>query len=202
AALARLLRDEGFRELALQVLDLAGPEAVRDPYFIGTHIQLAMDAGDFDRASEWFSRWPEPHEGYEYWFFRGTIADEIHRDDAQAVVSYEQALREPLGDTDWQMQSRLAHCLLRSGRAAEARTVRERAEKLSKLMERELHQELRKSFVDLYNRDSILEIIEFYRKLGRDREVAEWNVWLKRLSSEPSEATNPPPQFSGKLSIE
>jgi tetratricopeptide (TPR) repeat protein len=202
AALARLLRDEGYRELALQVLELAGPEALRDPYFIGTRIQLAMDAGDFDLASEWFSRWPEPHEGYEYWFFRGTIADEIRRDDADAIVSYEQALREPLGDTDWQVLSRLAHCLLRSGRTAEARTVRERAEQLSKLMEREFHQKLRKSFGDLHDPDSIREIIDFYRKLGREREVAEWNAWLKRLAPEPSESAGPPPQLSGKLSTE
>ncbi|MGE5195303.1 MAG: hypothetical protein ACM3U2_22650 [Deltaproteobacteria bacterium] len=202
AALARLLRDEGYRELALQVLELAGPEALHDPYFIGTRIQLAMDAGDFDEATEWFSRWPEPREGYEYWFFRGTIADEVRRDDAEAIVSYEQALREPLGDTDWQVLNRLAHCLLRSGRIAEARTARERAGQLEKLMEREFHQKLRKAFGDLDNPDSIREIIEFYRKLGRQREVAEWNAWLKRLAAEPSESTGASPQLSGKLSTE
>jgi tetratricopeptide (TPR) repeat protein len=202
AALARMLRDEGYRELALQVLDLAGPEAIRDPYFLATRIQIAMDAGEFDEATDWFTRWPEPHEGFEYWFFRGTIADEIRRDDAEAIFAYQQALKEPLGDTDWQMLTRLAHCLLRSGRAEEARTVRELGERLSKLMERELHKELRKAFIDLHNPDSIRQIIDFYRQLGRDREVAEWNAWLEHLAIEPSNSPDPPSPVNGKLPTE
>ncbi|MBI3866205.1 MAG: tetratricopeptide repeat protein [Planctomycetia bacterium] len=182
AALARLLRGEGQKDVARELVQLAPPEADRDPFFLATRIELAMDEGNFDEAAELFERWPEPHDGYEYWMWRGTIADEIRRDDAEAIAAYDEALRSPLGDTDWQLMSRLAHCLLRAGRADESRSTRDRASQLEKLMERELHQQLRKSFGDLRNPAAVREIIDFYRDLRRDREVAEWSAWLDRIS--------------------
>lgn len=202
AALARLLRGEGQKDVACEVLQSAGPEAERDPFFLATRIELAMDAGEFDEASALFDRWPEPHDGYEYWMWRGTIADEVRRDDAEAIVSYEKALHAPLGDTDWQLMNRLAHCLLRAGRAADAAVTRERASQREKLMERELHQELRKAFVDLRQPRSIREIIDFYRRLGRDREVAEWNLWLSRISDGDSALPGPAPEVDGKSPVE
>jgi hypothetical protein len=129
------------------------------------------------------------------------IADEIGRDDIEAIAAYQQALRAPLGDTDWQVMNRLAHCLLRAGRGADARTTRDRAGQLEKLMERETHQRLRLALADLRKPQSIREIIEFYRDLHRDREVVEWTAWLDKIVAGAA-ISGPATQVDGKAPAE
>jgi tetratricopeptide (TPR) repeat protein len=190
AALARLLRGEGQKDIAVELVQQASPAADSDPFFLATRIELAMDLGRFEEARELFARWPEPHDGYEYWLWRGTIADEIDRADAEAITCYQQALQAPFGDTDWQLMNRLAHCQLRAGRTDDARQSRERAGRLEKLLEREFHQKLRIAFGDLRNPAAVGQIIQFYRDLGREREVAEWTAWRDQVSPE-TEITGP-----------
>ena len=193
AALARLLRSEGQRDLADEIMQkYAPPDAMQDPFFLATKIELAMDVGRFDEARNFFNQWPEPQTGFEYWMWRGIVADEVDRNDEEAIASYQQAILEETGDFDWQLMNRLAHCLLRAGRVEEARKCRERANRIEKLMELKFHKKLRLEFAQLDNPQSIREIIGFYGILGRKREVDEWTAWLEQITGNPGNSHSIP----------
>lgn len=201
AALARLLMHEGNKELARDVMKQtqATHLAEQDPFFLATEIELAMDNGEFDRAGELLERWPEPRDGYEYWLWRGTYAEEALHDEQAAIAAYDKALSSPLGDTDWQLMVREAHCLLLAGHAEQARLKREAAAKLEKLMEREIHQRLRHVLSDLQNPEFIREIIAFYRDLGRPREISEWTAHLDRITGVDRETPVPDQDEGGNM---
>src|SRR5436190_7838135 len=60
AALARILMREGNKDLARDVMKQASEQHVaeKDPFFLATEIELAMDNGEFDRVGELLERWP------------------------------------------------------------------------------------------------------------------------------------------------
>jgi tetratricopeptide (TPR) repeat protein len=185
AALARWFQHDGDHTTALTLLEygLKIPQADKDPYFLSILLATLFERGDLDRARDLFQGWPEPREGYEYWRWAGMLADEADRNYPEAVKAYEQALATWPGPVDWRTMYRLANCLARMRQPEAAAAVRAQAKALESQMDTDVHMALRDALDDknLQDRSKLQSVQEFYRALGRPREVAAWQEILDRL---------------------
>jgi len=199
AALGRWLTREGMPQVALEVLQLAEkqlpPDQQTSPFFLATMIEVCIDLGKFDDAKSYFARWPAEDRGFEYWRWRGVLAEEVHSDFQGAVEAYDQALRRWPGPVDWRMRVRKANCLARLGRAEEAARVRQEAQHIESQMSNAVHERLRRLLANLNDRAALLAMAEFYRDLGRAREAASWLQLALKL---PVTATQPVPGDSSE----
>ncbi|MBT6157682.1 MAG: hypothetical protein HOL01_22410 [Planctomycetaceae bacterium] len=187
AALAEWFRLQGDPQHALFLLQQAPkPDAVhQDPFFLATHVEVLIDLGEFDRATEVMNSWPKPHSGYSFWRCRGIVNDEVLKDFQAAITDYSKALSAPPGKTDWPMMERKAHCLVLAHRNAEAAELRKKAKVVEKLMEQDVHQRMRRILTELQRPEGLLEMCDFYRKLGRTREMESWQRYIRFLKQQP-----------------
>lgn len=176
AALATLLfRERHLREAVEVLRDASRIEtAATDSDFLSAQIEICVEQGRFEEAVGALDRWPEPRSGYRFWKWCGVIADEFHRDNDAALAAYSLAIDDWPGRTDWQLQSRMVHCLVRAGRREEAERLRESAKRTELLMESAVHQRLRKLLLNPSRSDAARELADFYRSLGRVREAGCW----------------------------
>lgn len=189
AALARWFQHDGDHTTALSLLEqgLKIPGAEKDPYFLSILLATLFERGELDRARQFFEGWPEPREGYEYWRWAGMLADEADRNYPAAVKAYDQALAIWPGPVDWRTMYRRANCLARMRQPEAASAAREQAKALESQMNTEVHMSLREALDDtnLQDRGKLLKVQEFYRALGRPREVAAWQEILDQLPAAP-----------------
>ena len=199
AILARWFHRQGGRPQAIEQLDRAEllPGGADDPFVIAERILTSIEVGEFDEARRAFDRWPEPHEGYHFWKSQGLIADQVLRDDRQAVAAFEQAIATTPGKSDWLTQHRLAQCLTRLGDRERASTVRQHSNEVGSLMESPLHQQLRRVLSAPNAPQTGEEMANFYRRLGRLQESTAW----QRLTIA-SEQVNVPPSVNSGLNSE
>lgn len=188
AGLAKWFQYDGDHTTALVVLEagLKKTGAEQDPFFVSTFLTTLFERGDLDRAKELFSKWSGPQDGFDYWRWTAMLADEADRDYERAVDAYTRCLNVWPGPVDWRTMYRRANCVARLRRPEEAAKLRAAAKKVEELMEVEVHQELREALADQKLRDpeAVRKVRDFYRELGRDREVSCWQEVLDGLVSE------------------
>jgi tetratricopeptide (TPR) repeat protein len=183
AALARYMLIKGDPKTALELLRKYSPDfdATDDPVVIQVLFETYVELGDFERAIRVFRRWPEPHSGFRYWRFRGMYEEEVLKKPERAVQSFDHALATDAGKVDWLSMTRLEHCLMRIGQTDRAAKVRERVERIRKIMNSAQRVRLHEALRRLNDPESLQPVIEFYRKLDRRHEVTEWERYCRRL---------------------
>jgi len=185
AALARWFQHDGdhTKALALLELGLKVPGAEKNPYFLSILLATLFERGELDRAKQFLNGWPDPHEGYEYWRWRGMLADEADRDYPSAVEAYDRALAIWPGPVDWRTMNRRANCLARMRQSEAATEARKQAKTVEQLMDTDVHIALKEALDDdkLTQPDTVKRFEDFYRNLGREREVHAWREILNRV---------------------
>lgn len=176
AILARWFHRQGGLSQAIEQLDRAErqPDGASDPLVIAQRVSTSIEIGEFDEARRAFGRWPEPHEGYQFWKIQGLIADQVLRNDRQAATAFELAISTTPGKSDWLTQHRLAQCLTRLGDRERASAVRRHSKEVESLMDSPVHQQLRRALSAPNTPQTGEEMAGFYRRLGRTRESAAW----------------------------
>lgn len=190
ATLARWFYREGDPKHAMTLLREAFSldTAFEETYFLATLVAVSIELGDFEDAERFFARWPQPHSGYEYWRWKGMIDDEIRHDYQTAIEAYDKALGVWPGQANWEMQFRKAQCLVRLGNNQQAKQVRQAAKTIELLMESDVHERLRKALAHLEDSEQIKHLVEFYRALGRQREVECWMKQIELLRSKSTQS--------------
>ncbi len=185
AAMARWFRSEGDLQFALELLDKAAAsmtgEELLDPFFRGTLIDVLLDLGELDRAGEEFDRWAPTDRGRDYLLARGRVLEDARDDPAGAGEAYGESLREWPGPIDWRTMHRAANSLARAGAQEGALAMRARAASLEQYMDDKLHGRLRMVLGQLDNPEALAEVVDFYRRIGRDREADAWSGYIKNL---------------------
>lgn len=173
------------REDALQVLKGISPEsgAMKLPFYVSTLVSVLLDLGSLEEARTVFQEWPHPGYGYDYWIAAGRIRDLADRNNEAAIKAYDRALAIWPGQVDWPTMHRKSQCLARQGNKAAADTMREQSRSIELMMEPDVHQRLRAAMADLENPSTAAQMSEFYAKIRRDREAAEWRKVFDRLST-------------------
>jgi tetratricopeptide (TPR) repeat protein len=188
-ALARWFQHDGDHTTALSLLEqgLKIPGAEKNPYFLSILLATLFERGELDRARQFFAGWPEPRQGYEYSRWAGMLADEADRNYPEAVKAYDQALAIWPGPVDWRTMYRRANCLARMRQPEAAAAAREQAKALESQMDTDVHMALREALDDknLQDRAELQKVQDFYRALGRPREVAAWKEILDPLPAAP-----------------
>lgn len=177
AALAAFIRRSGKPREALEVLNVQEATAeneFQNVFYVKILIDLLIDLGEYDEANARFEKWPGGKEGFDYWRLKAILLEQSHGDFGGALEAYDKALIIWPGPANWRLMYRKAGCLAQSQRAEEAVEMRARAKSIEKLMENSVHERLRYILGFLDNPDHLREIADFYRKLGRDREVTAW----------------------------
>ncbi|MCY2963765.1 MAG: hypothetical protein NT069_08990, partial [Planctomycetota bacterium] len=178
AALARWFQHDGDHGTALALLEagLKVRGADHHPFFLAVLLETLFERGELDRAKQYFQNWPEPHDGYDYWHWKGMLADEADRDYEAAIDAYDRSLAFWPGPVDWRTMNRKANCLARLRRADEAAAVRKRSKEIELQMDLDVHKELREALADqnLREREYCQKLLKFYQVLGREREVEGW----------------------------
>jgi tetratricopeptide (TPR) repeat protein len=189
AALAEWFRLQGDPAHALFLLQQAPKSDAQhqDPFFLATYVEVLIDLGEFDQSIELMNSWPKPHTSYSFWRCRGIVSDEVLKDFQTAITDYSKALATPAGKTDWPLMERKAHCLVLAQRKTESAELRKNAKVVERLMEQDVHQRLRRILTQLERPEGLLEMGEFYRKLGRTREAESWEQYIRFLKEKPSE---------------
>ena len=176
AILARWFHRHGGVPQAIEQLDRAErlPGGVNDPFVIAERVSVSIEFGKFEESRRAFDRWPEPREGYLFWKSQGLVADQILRNDRQAVTAFEQAIATTPGKSDWLIQHRLAQCLTRLGDREQASVVRQHSKEVESLMESAVHQQLRRFLAAPNASETVEAMTDLYRRLGRSRESTAW----------------------------
>jgi len=184
AALARWFHATKDLEFAIKTLDdglgkMKGEE--QDPFFLHTLIGIQVALGQFQEAEKAFERWPEPHEGYEYWLSRAKISHEVRNEFPEAAECYEKALATWPGPIDWLTRTRKAECLQRLGDDQHAAEERQTANQIKELLSDEAKARLWESLGLLDDPLRVYEIKNLYRKLGCAFEAEGWGAHLTEL---------------------
>lgn len=188
AAKARLLlhlreRDEAIR-LLMGISD--DQDALSNPFYVAALVTGLLDLGRLDEARSYFEKWPQPHAGFLYWSVAGRVFEVVDRDNMAAVNACNEALAIWPGPVEWSIMHRKAQCLARLGDRTGADTMLKEAKRIELLMEPEVHKKLLLAMEDLSSRQSLLQMVEFYQAINRQREAECWKDVIDRL---------PPPQF-------
>ncbi len=186
AALGRWFGEEGDPKFALAILEKGRQEAPaweRDPLFLASLVNALIAVGELEQAAAVVDRWSAPQDGYEYWLSVGQVRHELRQDLEGALEAYGKALEFWPGPADWRTLNRQVACLNRLRRTDEAARLRERIAKLEALTCDEKLRSLRNSLGALDQPERIVELVEFYRELGRTREMRAWEehaAWLRQ----------------------
>ena len=184
AALASWFRFSGKPKDALKVLEdglRVADGAQQDDFFNASLVGTLIDLGEFERAEECFQQWPPAEDNYEYLLHKAIVLDEIQNKSDEAIACYERALVTWPGPVDWRTRHRYSNCLARLGKRSEAVAVRELAKQIEQHMEQEKHSAVREALAQLDNPKSLDEIVEFYDRLGCQREAEAWRGEMVRL---------------------
>ena len=149
-------------------------DASQSPLLISVRVAIDVEMGRLDHVEQIFAKWPDPKEGYEYWKTAGLVAEELHRNDQSACDAYNRALLTTPGRSDWRTMHRLAQCLTRLGQTEKSASVHQQSRQTSSLMDPEFHRQLRQRLVSPRDPQTISQMVDFYRKLGREREASAW----------------------------
>ena len=194
AAMARWFQSKGDLRFALELLDgalVARPEeAGKDPFFLGTLVDVLIDLGEMDRAGEVFAGWPEGDRSRAHWLATGRVEQEVRDRPAEAAAAYEEALKVWPGPIDWRSMHRAATCQARAGNGERAAELRARAGELEGLMDEKAHAGLRKALVRLDNREELRQLVDFYRKIERPVEAEAWGAFIESLPDVAPDTTN------------
>jgi len=94
--------------------------------------------------------------------------------------------------------NRVANCLARAGDQEGATTMRDRAATLEALMDDKVHDRLRIVLGQLDNPEVLIEVVDFYRKIGRPEEAEAWSGYIEFLGRQTGDADGavdaPPPR--------
>ncbi len=186
AAMARWFEaEEADLPFALELLDgalAARPDEARaEPFFMETLVDVLVDLGEMERAGSEFDAWQPAETPRAYWLARARVEDEVRNDPVSAATSYERALGEWPGEIDWRTMNRAASCHARAGAAERAGELRARGAELERLFDEKIQSRLRMALVKLDNPEALREVADFYRKIGRPREAAEWDRFIESL---------------------
>jgi tetratricopeptide (TPR) repeat protein len=185
-AVAQWCQEERDPDFAIRLLDAAArelPEKKSDPFFLSVSIATYLDLGRFDEAEAGFHQWPENDRGHAYWKWRAIILDDVQHRYEEALQAYDRALQLWPGAPDWRLRHRKAGCLARLRKLEEEQTTRERVSQLKALMAVETQDRLRTAVGTLDDPESLTEVAQFYRELGRDREAECWDEYIQRLQA-------------------
>ncbi len=182
-AMARWFQQEGDPKYAMELLRQAQGtcRGTEDAYLVATSISVLIDLGEFDKAKEWMQRWPEPHDGYEYWLWTGMLYEQHDSDYALAATAYERAVRMWPGAVDWRTHHRLVNCLNRLGNQQRATEERQQAKQIEELSSVDLHSRLRAALGSLNDPEKLQPVVDYYAQLGREKEAACWRVHISNL---------------------
>ena len=116
-ALARWFRQEGDPQYGHQLLEktLETCPGQEDAFMVSTMVLVLIDLGEFEEAEQWWKRWPDPRDGYDYWLTSGILYEQHFRDDARAAEALEKALSVWPGPADWQTRHPYVNCVRRQG---------------------------------------------------------------------------------------
>ena len=182
AAIAQAYLRNRQRDLALQTLDeLPDSDAIDEPFFKATLIEVLLELGQVDRAKAIFSNWSLPKTGYRYWRTAGMVAQIADGEFETAANCFEQALAEWPGPSDWLTMHRRFRCLALMGDKEGAEAERKRSEKVEELMELEGHQRQKLALANLEDPDGLQEILDFYGFLQRPWELEQWQLVVDNL---------------------
>lgn len=182
--LARAFQQDGDKKFAKQLLDI-GAKAMKekdaDPAYLATLISVTHSLGEYRQAEAAFQRWPEPHEGFEYWRSQALILHEIRGEYAKAAEAYEKALAVWPGQVSWRVINRYADCLTRLRRTKEAAAARQKATDVINEMTEEQLRELRNALAVLDDPHQVMTVAAFYRRIDRPREAEAWESHVRWL---------------------
>lgn len=186
AAMARwFVSEEADLPFALDLIDgalAARPdECRRQPFFMGTLVDVLVDLGEMERAGREFDTWPPTEDSRDYWLARGRVEDEVHGDPAAAAAAYEKALGIWPGEIDWRTMNRAATCHARAGDRERAVALRARGGELERLLEEKTQSRLRAALVRLDNAEALREVADFYETIQRPVEAAAWARFIDHL---------------------
>lgn len=192
-AMARWFQAEGDPKFALELLEQAeaASHGEPDPFLVATMISALMDLGEFDRAREWWQKWPTPHDSYEYWLWTGIVHEQVDVDYAQAAQAYRQAIKIWPGVIDWRTRHRLVNCLQRSGDLEGAKQERESARHIESMSAIDLHDRLLAMSQTMTDPKVVDSFVDFYKQIGREREADCWRDQKARVGS-PAPPNNSP----------
>jgi tetratricopeptide (TPR) repeat protein len=176
-AIARLYLGDGMYREAREVLAKTriSTSVVDDPFVAATQLNVLYAFGEFEKARACLERWPAPQTDFEYWKWKAILLDESGRDDRGACAAYDHAISIWPGNADAKLLHRKSRCLERLGKHAEAESVRERSDRINKLLEPAFQKRLRKSLGHLDNPAEFEAIVDFYRQIERTREFLAWS---------------------------
>ncbi len=178
AAIANHYRGLGNLKGATDLLKESGDSAgsFSDPFFVAVLFETLSDLGQFERAKKVFETFPEPHDGYLYWRSAALYHDYIMNDSLRAVECIREAMQFTPAKLDWGLMNREAACLRKLGRTADADSVQQKVEHLTRqILTTERTSELRREIHSTITKDSARKFVEFYREFGLEREVEAWN---------------------------
>lgn len=186
AAMARwFVSEEADLPFALDLLDgslAARPdECRRQPFFMGTLVDVLVDLGEMERAGREFDAWQAAEDSRDSWLARGRVEDEVRGDPAAAAAAYEEALAIWPGEIDWRTMNRAATCHARAGDRERAAALRARGAELERLLEEKTQSRLRAALVRLDNAEGLREVADFYETIQRPVEAAAWARFIDHL---------------------
>lgn len=178
AAVARWFQREGDPEQALRVLDegLSAQSALENAFYVATRVFVLLELGQLDQAAESFSRWPEPHDGYQYRKAEGLLQEELYRNYGAAAEAYAKAIAIWPGPADWKLQFRRAGCLGLTGDKPGADALRQRALSVQELFKPQAQRRLSEALLNPHLTSNIDTIVEFYQTLQREEEAQFWRT--------------------------
>lgn len=179
AALASWFELQADAEQSFKLLQEASSldDAWDSPLFVGCLVRTCFDLGATEEARSYFAKWPEPHDGYDYWRARGLIEQEIDHDYAAAFESYSKAASQWPGESDWTLCYRMATCADLNGDSDQAARLRARSDRIKN----ELHpSNVNALRVELGEGESVeiaKKLVAFYGALDRPREASAWKAF-------------------------
>ncbi len=185
ASVAHWLQEQGDPKSALQVLEDAFPnlsdEDRRHPFFLASLVGALVGLGDYERAETEMKHWPEPRDGYDFWYWQGVLMDESQRKYNEALQAYSRAIQVWPGAVDWRIRTRMANCHARLGDQKRAKVLRDEAKYLQELMDESVHRRLRDSLGHLESPEKLQQVADFYVDVNRPKEAACWNRYIRDL---------------------
>lgn len=176
-AMARWFQEEGDPKFAWELLQQAhATKDQPDAFSVATTISVLIDLGETELAKEWWQRWPEPRDSYEYWLWTGILREQADFEYDGAVDAFRRALEHWPGPIDWRTRHRLVNCLRRSGKTAEADREQQAIKSIEDLSTDALHDQLRQAANTPRDPASTKLLADFYQRIGRPREAEGWRT--------------------------
>jgi tetratricopeptide (TPR) repeat protein len=173
--------------MTLDMMDLIipnAPEALKDSCFVRNLVSAYFVEGQFEKAVEALSKWPEHAKGeFEYFVWVGIMAQENDRDYPKAIEAFNKAVEIWPGQADSTTFFRLANCLEQVGEAEKSKAIAQHSEKIKQLLLPETLEDLQKRTTRLQDVSSYEAMSQFYKELRRPKESGYWQQ-AKKFAAE------------------